>query len=110
MNSISKKAIIASVFCIAFTAPVIASNTTVVDSRYSSDSITVSYADLNLNRSEGLKTLHSRIENAARRVCHMNEGTLTLKASVERSQCFEETMEKAINEIGIKNLVGMISN
>jgi UrcA family protein len=110
MNSTSKKAIITSVFCIAFTAPVLASNTTVVDSRFSSDSVTVSYADLNLNRSEGLKALHSRIENAAKRVCHLNEGTLSLKASIDRNQCFHETMEKAIDEIGIKNLVGMISN
>ncbi len=110
MNSITKKSAIAGIFCLAFTIPVLASNTTVVDSRYSSDSVTVSFADLNLNRSEGLKTLHSRLEAAAKRVCHVNEGTLTLKASVERNQCFEETMEKAINEIGIKNMVGMISN
>lgn len=110
MNRTSKKLIIASVLCGAFAAPVLASNTTVVNSLYGSDSITVSYADLNLNRSEGLKTLHSRIENAAKRVCHLNDGTLALKASVDRDRCFHETMERAINEIGIKNLVGMISN
>lgn len=107
MNNITKSSIAATVLCLAFTAPAFASSTTEVTNQFDSNSVTVSYADLNLNRQEGLETLYSRIKTAANRVCRTAIEEQSVAAKPGHNECFEQAMENAINQVGIKNLVGM---
>ena len=96
MNFIRMKHLLATVLCIAFTAPALATTSTQVDGIHNRASVTVSYADLNLDRPEGRETLYARIKSAARRVCELNSGKESLSVTSLRKQCFKESVDKAL--------------
>ena len=110
MNLINKKCLIATILCVTFTAPALAIEKSATAAGQSDKKgVTVSYSDLNLDSQEGLATLQSRLAQAAKRVCYMHDGTLTLPARIRRQECFDVTMKKAADQLGINKTVGMVS-
>jgi len=110
MKIINKKYLFATVVCVTLTSPVFAAiKYTSAFNESEAASVTVSVADLNLDRAEGMETLHSRLKSAAKRVCYMHDGTLSLPARIQRQKCFDETMERVTYRIGLKNAVGVAS-
>jgi UrcA family protein len=63
----------------------------------------VSYADLNLNKSADAQTLYARLRRAAENVC----GDLrrkSLQEMVVERECKESALERAVNEVGNRQL------
>ncbi len=110
MNIINRKALLATILCVTLTGPAFAVIRTSPHQQSPAESVTVSYADLDISRAEGLATLHQRLKMAAKRVCHVHEGTLSLSARIRRQECFDSTMLRATDRLGINNAVGMVSN
>ena len=67
------------------------------------ESIRVSYADLNLTRSEGAETLYARLKQAAQQVCG-EASRQPLARMGEKRDCEENALEKAVDAIGSSQL------
>lgn len=62
--------------------------------------VTVSYADLNLTRTEGANALLDRLRTAARRVCGHGVGDVkTLRDMSRYRDCYATTMDKAVAQV-----------
>jgi len=110
MTMINRKYLLATILCVTFTAPALAiEKSATAASQSDKKGVAVSYADLDLNRPEGLAELQHRLAQAAKRVCYMHDGTLSLPARIRRQECFDVTMKKAADQIGINKTVGMVS-
>lgn len=59
---------------------------------------TVSYADLDLNRSEGISVLYKRLNSAAKNVCAPLEGRL-LSQKQNYKECVGEALSNAIADV-----------
>lgn len=78
------------------TAPVLAGTTTSAEEK----SVTIQYADLNLNSAEGQERLEQRIDAAARKVCKLNEHrTGTRIPSQNRKECFVKARKSAQSQM-----------
>ncbi len=66
-------------------------------------SVVVKYGDLNLATQSGVKSLHSRIRNAAEQVCSpLNSRILGLREQYEI--CVSDAMKQSIADVGNPNL------
>src|SRR5690242_6432850 len=63
-------------------------------------SITVRFADLDLNRPEGARQLYARIRGAAERVCGTRVSAWDYGRSREWKECYEATVEDAVRRVG----------
>jgi UrcA family protein len=59
---------------------------------------TVRYSDLDINKSDGAKTLYTRIHAAARDVCELSTGTDPI-LRVAFKACVETAIDKAVKEV-----------
>jgi UrcA family protein len=59
----------------------------------------VSYADLDLNRHEGIATLYSRINSAAREVCPADVSANSYLARAAR-ECRTDAVARAVRDVG----------
>jgi UrcA family protein len=59
-------------------------------------SVTVPYADLNLNTPAGMEALYARLRAAAREVCHVREGRPLVEA-IESRTCYRQALDAAID-------------
>lgn len=70
-------------------------------SQFDTNSITVSYADLNIESAEGARVLYTRLKRASREACDVH--TLTVAGSVRRvaqaQACYREALSEAVEEI-----------
>ena len=70
------------------------------------NSITVSYADLNLENEEGVQVLYRRLQQASKEVC--GDTSLTLLGSTVRlqqvNQCYGQTLAEAVETIDNEHL------
>lgn len=62
--------------------------------------VVVRYADLDLNSSEGAKTLYARLSAAAERACGNESGARDLGARLQYQACVERALEKAVGKVG----------
>ena len=70
------------------------------------ESVRVSYADLNLSKSEDAQTLYTRLRRTAENVC----GDLrrkSLQEMVVERECEERALDRAINEVGSRQLTAI---
>ena len=66
-------------------------------------SVVVKYGDLNLATQSGVKSLHSRIRNAAEQVCSpLNSRVLGLREQYER--CVSDAVSQSVADVGNTNL------
>jgi UrcA family protein len=108
MNIINRKSLFATVLCLTITGPAFAAVKSSPHIQSPAQSETVTYADLDISSAEGLATLQTRLKMAAKRVCFVHDGTLSLQARIRRQDCFDSTMQKATEKLGIDNAVGMV--
>jgi UrcA family protein len=66
----------------------------------------VSYADLDISKPAGAKTLYRRIVSAANRVCSVNSYTYTLTEKGVR-ECTDQAIDKAVKDVGSPALSAM---
>jgi UrcA family protein len=64
---------------------------------------TVQFADLNLDRPEGVERLYGRIRGAAKAVCSPAEGKSLKERAIWRA-CFEQAVGNAVAEIDLPSL------
>ena len=62
-------------------------------------SITVSYADLNLSSPAGVRTLHRRIDNAARDVCGQGYESIDLEFQSASGNCYRTAVKNAMKKV-----------
>ena len=110
MNLTFKKSIIATILCAALTAPVLVSASTFVENKNGPDSMTVPFADLNLNQSALDVALYRRLRSASDRACHSEFKKPTETASRGGPKCVNESPNKPFDATAIKNDIGMISS
>jgi UrcA family protein len=93
------KYILSIIVVVALGAPAIASAD--AKSQLQGVSVKVSYADLNLEKQAGAKTLYRRLRLAARQACDV--GSLQQEGSVRRlteaRQCYSNALSKAVEEL-----------
>lgn len=91
--------LLASIVAVALGAPAIASAD--AKSELQGVSVKVSYADLNLGKQEGAKTLYRRLQQAAKQACDV--GSLREEGSVKRlteaRQCYRDSLSDAVEEL-----------
>lgn len=70
-------------------------------SQFEDGSISVSFADLNIQNSAGAKVLYSRLRHASKSVCNLESfrelGSLARVAEAEA--CYSETLDEAVAKI-----------
>lgn len=75
-------------------------------SPFDENSITVSYADLDVDSAAGARTLYTRLRSAAEQVCdvgsHLKLGSLA--ATAVAKDCYRESLDRAVAEIDNEQL------
>jgi UrcA family protein len=61
-------------------------------------SVTVRYADLNLNSAAGVDALYARLRTAAREVCNVRE-THGLVQAIESRKCYRHALGAAVDRV-----------
>jgi len=69
---------------------------------------TVNFADLDLSKSEGLKTLLSRIRGAAGKVCAPRSETNDTKGSTDYKKCVGNAVNGAVAKVGNPGLTALV--
>jgi UrcA family protein len=70
-------------------------------------SVEVSYADLDLTRSEGAATLYARIQHAARLACGPAEDSRDLRRVNQHSTCVTAAVESAVRAVDRATLTAL---
>ncbi len=63
---------------------------------------TVSYADLNLEREEGVTELYRRLQYASKKVCRIT--TSNIARSIVRHACYRRTLSNAVDRLDNEDL------
>lgn len=69
-------------------------------------SVTVGFADLNLNNEQGAKVLYQRLKNASETVCgvRMARNTKCLRSISLSDDCYEQTLSNAVKTVNSEML------
>ena len=96
------------VFALSASASAIAAT----PSQFEDGSISVSFADLNIQNSAGAKVLYSRLQRASKSVCNLESfrelGSLSRVAEAEA--CYAETLDEAVAKIDSDELQAIHSS
>ena len=69
------------------------------------DTVTVSYADLNLENEAGVQALYGRLQRASNKVCSAASVQIAgLIQQLQVDQCYRETLAEAVESIDNSNL------
>ena len=76
------------------------SETTVSTSAQGLQTLTVSYADLDLSSADAKETLYYRLSGAARKVCGSSDfrRTGSVRQAAENKSCYENTLAEALSQ------------
>jgi len=66
-------------------------------------SVVVKYGDLDLNKGAGIRTLHTRLRAAARKVCSPADGSVLADTHVFDS-CVADALTRGVNDVNNANL------
>ena len=104
------KGILPAIIIIALGAPTYA--TADVSSDLHGISVTVSYADLNLEQYDGAKTLYRRLQQASKQACDVQgwREAGSLIRGAEGRQCYRKALSGAVGEINNDQLTQIHSN
>jgi len=103
------KSLLATIIVITLSAPAIALAD--AKSELKGKSVKVSFADLDLNKQEGAKTLYRRLQRASKQVCGLRglRKMGAVKQISETRQCYSEVLTGAVEKID-NRLVTQIHN
>jgi UrcA family protein len=66
--------------------------------------VTVRYADLDLNTSEGIAALYERLQRAARNVCRYYDARGSLTDVRALRACYEQALAAAVGDVDLERL------
>ena len=95
---------VASALCVAVSAH---AGSTADSAVRQHESVVVQYGDLNLNSGIGIKSLYSRLENAADKVCGRKPDVKELRMTMQYRACYQGALDRAVDKIGNRNLHGL---
>jgi UrcA family protein len=72
--------------------------------------VTVRYADLDLNTSEGIAALYERLQRAARNVCRYYDGRGSLTNVRVLRACYERALAAAVGDVDLEGLNSVYGN
>jgi UrcA family protein len=70
-------------------------------------SITVSYSDVAFGNTEGAASVYRKLKAAARRVCHVNDGSKDLAIQIAAHDCYQDALENAVQKIDRPTLTAL---
>lgn len=70
-------------------------------------SVTVSYGDLNLASTAGVRTLYARLGAAARTVCGVEPRTVELRQHANFQSCYDQALDKAVRKVDSTRLYAL---
>ena len=73
----------------------------------SAPTITVSYAELDINKPRGLEVLYSRIERAAKSVCNFEDSPRQLAQMRQAKACYRTAVDDAVRQINRPTLTAL---
>lgn len=73
----------------------------------SAPTITVSYAELDINKPRGLEVLYSRIQRAAKVVCGMDRSPQELARGRHAKACYKTAVDDAVRQINRPTLTAL---
>lgn len=73
----------------------------------SAPTMTVSFAELDITKPQGLKVLYSRIENAARIVCGVEHSPQLLERTRHARTCYTTAVDDAVRQINRPTLTAL---
>lgn len=73
----------------------------------SAPTITVSYAELDINKPRGLEVLYSRIERAAKSVCGFENSPRQLSRMRQAKACYQTAVDDAVRQINRPTLTAL---
>jgi UrcA family protein len=99
MGKMNRKSWLSSLLLLGIAIPAIGMAAT--PSRIVSETIKISYADLNIETETGAKVLYARLKWASAQVCGIESFTTVRSLSVRRNalNCFQETLEASVEKI-----------
>jgi len=71
---------------------------------------TVKYADLDLSKPAGVKTLYARIEGAARTVCAPKPSPSDMAGTKDYNTCLSHAVDTAVAQVGNPDLTAMVAS
>lgn len=89
--------VVIAVFGIALTAPTTAG----ASERYA---VSISYQDLNLDRTAGADAFIDRVERAARRTCDQRSGPMPLRQRNSINGCVDTFTQRGVLEVNHRNV------
>ena len=69
-------------------------------------SVTVRYADLNLNTPAGVEALYARLRAASRSVCYVGQRRALIDAMASKS-CYRQVLETAVDDAKLPTLTAL---
>lgn len=90
--------------CLVFTAIPAVSNAALLGPDKSNNAVRVTFSDLDLSSMEGVRTLYQRLRNSAYQVCGRQNGRELMELTIERKQCFDTALSKAVKSINNSRL------
>ena len=99
MGKMSRKPWLSSLLLLGIAVPAI--GVAAAPSQIVSETIRISYADLNIETEAGAKVLYARLKRASAQVCGIELFTTVRSLSVRRNTqtCFRETLEASVEKI-----------
>ena len=71
--------------------------------------VKVSYADLNLEKEQGARTLYRRLQHASKKACGVesSKNSGSVRAVSDAYRCYRQTLTAQVNKIDIEILTGI---
>jgi UrcA family protein len=115
-NWFSHKQLLAVLFCTIFSVPAIAAipNISTTGGKINAveeNTVTVSFADLDLSKQTGVESLYSRLKTAAKQACRSHSRDFR-SAGTQRlwKQCYTETLSSAVQSINNEKIAYLHAN
>ncbi len=93
-----RKTVMASLVCVALGASAMANAKNI---NLETETVEVSYSDLNLATEQGLGSMHSRLKRAASKVCGAQSlsGAGSLSQLSHNKSCYQEALNDALHQV-----------
>lgn len=108
MNAVTPKSAMTLTLTAAFVAYAGMAQADRVDRSLNSvPSITISYAELDISKPQGLQVLYTRLERAAKTVCDFDYAPRDLARVRSAKACYQSALENAVNQINRPTLTAL---
>ena len=109
MNAVVTKSALALTLAAALALPVVPAHADRIErvTVSSAPTIRISYAELDINRPRGLEVLYSRIQDAAKVVCNVNQMRRELAQAARASACYKTAVDDAVRQINRPTLTAL---